>query len=184
MTTMRRFRTILLSTLLLLSACVPITPVSDSVTGTPPSSLAENTTATVTPVMAVSNFLIQKEALRGVQVKVWYPYFGAEESLFASQVEQFNKENEWGIFVSAEGKNNFTELYLQTDAALKDEKGPQVVIAFPEHALGWQEHVVELNPYLSDAVYGINAIDQSDFANAVWMQDEMDGKRYGLPAQR
>lgn len=184
MTTMRRFRTILLSTLLLLSACVPITPVSDSVTGTPPSSLAENTTATVTPVMAVSNFLIQKEALRGVQVKVWYPYFGAEESLFASQVEQFNKENEWGIIVSAEGKNNFTELYLQTDAALKDEKGPQVVIAFPEHALRWQEHVVELNPYLSDAVYGINAIDQSDFANVIWMQDEVDGKRYGLPAQR
>ena len=43
---------------------------------------------------------------------------------------------------------------------------------------------MDLNPYLNDSVFGISAIDRSDFANVVWMQDEMDGIRYGVPAQR
>ncbi len=183
MTTLRRTRIVLLSLLLLLSACAPVTPADDSSTNTPPSS-TKSPSAPVTSVVAASSLNVQKEALRGVQVDVWHPYFGAEASLFESQVGQFNKENEWGIVVRAVGKNNFNELYLQTDAALQRANSPQVVIAFPEHALGWQEFVVDLNPYLNDTVYGMSALDRSDFANAIWMQDEVDGVRYGVPAQR
>ena len=176
--------TILLTTLLLLSACAPATPVNHISTETPPVNLTGEPSATITPVMAASSLNVQKEALRGVQVKVWHPYFGAEATLFEAQVQQFNKENEWGIVVHAAGKENFNELFLQTDAALKATEYPQVVVAFPEHALGWKEFVVDLNPYLNDALYGMSAIDRSDFANAVWMQDEVDGVRYGVPAQR
>ena len=184
MTTIRRAWITLLSILLLLSACVPSAPANDSAASTPSLGLTEDASATVTPVITVSNFLVPKEALRGVRVNVWHPYFGAEASLFDSQVGQFNKENEWGIVVSAESKGNFNELFLQTDAVLKDTNHPHVVIAFPEHALGWRDHVVDLNPYLSDAVYGISAMEQSDFAKVIWMQDELDGVRYGVPAQR
>jgi ABC-type glycerol-3-phosphate transport system substrate-binding protein len=35
-----------------------------------------------------------------------------------------------------------------------------------------------------DPEYGMSALEISDFANAVWMQDEVDGRRYGAPAQR
>jgi len=139
---------------------------------------------TVTPVLAASSLNVEKEALRGVQIKVWYPYHGAEASLFESQVQQFNKTNEWGVTVIPQGKQNFSELFLQTDMALQGTNYPQVVLALPEHALGWQEYVVDLNRYLNDAVYGMSALDRSDFANVVWMQDEVDGMRYGVPAQR
>jgi multiple sugar transport system substrate-binding protein len=127
---------------------------------------------------------VQKEALRGAQVRVWYPWFGAEASLFESQVAQFNTENEWGITVSAEGKGNYTELFSQTDAALKDSINPQIVIAFPEHALAWQDHVVDLTPYVNDPKYGWNPFEVSDFPTVIWNQDEVDGKRFGVPAQR
>jgi sn-glycerol 3-phosphate transport system substrate-binding protein len=122
--------------------------------------------------------------LRGAQVRVWHPWFGAEASLFESQIAEFNRLNEWGIVVSAEGKGNFSELYQQTTEALKGSGHPHMVIALPEHALGWQESVVDLNTYLLDPDYGFNALEMSDFANAVWRQDEVDGIRYGLPAQR
>ena len=181
---MRKGWILLLSTLLLLSACAPSTPSNDALTEAPPSSLTKNPSATVTPVAATSSLNVQKEALRGVQVKVWHPYYGAEASLFESQVQQFNKENEWGITVMAQGKENFSELFSQTDAALQETHNPQIVVAFPEHALGWKEFVVDLNPYLNDAVYGISALDRADFANVIWMQDEVDGVRYGVPAQR
>ena len=181
---MRKGWIILLSILLLLSACVPSAPAGDLPTATSRPSLTENPSATVTPVIAVSSLNVEKEALRGVQVNVWHPYYGAEASLFEAEVEQFNKQNEWGIVVSAASKENFNELFLQTDAALKNTNNPQIVVAFPEHALGWKEYVVDLNLYLNDPVYGMSALDRSDFANVIWMQDEVDGVRYGMPAQR
>jgi ABC-type glycerol-3-phosphate transport system substrate-binding protein len=131
-----------------------------------------------------SQLNVQVEALRGKQVQVWHPWFGAEASLFDSQVAQFNTENEWGILVSAESKGNYSELFSLTDEALKDSSNPQIVIAFPEHALEWQENVIDLNPYVNDPLYGLNASEVSDFPPVIWTQDEVDGKRYGVPAQR
>ena len=132
----------------------------------------------------MSSLKVEKEALRGVQVKVWHPWFGAEASLFESQVAKFNTENEWGIVVSAEGKGNYSELFLQTEAALEDSTYPQIVIAFPEHALEWQDHVVDLKPYVNDPLYGWSPFEISDFPTVIWNQDEVDGKRFGVPAQR
>jgi ABC-type glycerol-3-phosphate transport system substrate-binding protein len=174
------FRTLFLL-ILFLSACTPFTT---SATSTPRSNATEEPSVKNTPTPAVSQLNVKKEALRGVQVKVWHPWFGAQASLFESQVAQFNNENEWGIVVSAEGKENYSELYLQTTAALKDSSHPQIVVALPEYALGWGDQVIDLSTYLHDPEYGMSALDVSDFANAVWLQDEVDGKRYGLPAQR
>ena len=167
----------------ILSAC---TSSTNSVTRTPRPNATPlaNASEKNTPTPAASNLNVQVDALRGVQVKAWHPWFGAEASLFESQVAQFNTENQWGIVVSAESKGNYSELFLQTDEALKNSSYPQIVIVFPEHALGWQDDVVDLNPYVSDPLYGWNAFEVSDFPLVIWSQDEVDGKRYGVPAQR
>jgi len=163
-----------------LAACGPLTAIPEK--NTPSPTEAASVPNTPTPV--VSKLNVEKEALRGVPVKVWHPWFGAQASLFESQVAQFNKENEWGIVVSAEGQQNYGELYAQATNALNDSTNPQIVVALPEHALGWGDQVVDLNTYLHDPEYGMTALEISDFANAIWRQDEVDGKRYGMPAQR
>jgi ABC-type glycerol-3-phosphate transport system substrate-binding protein len=132
----------------------------------------------------VSRLDVEKEALRGAQVSVWHPWFAAEASLFESQIAQFNTENEWGIVVHAESKGNYGELFLQTEAALEESAAPQVVIGFPEHALSWGDHVVELDLYVEDPLYGLSSSEVSDFSPVIWSQDEVNGKRYGVPAQR
>jgi ABC-type glycerol-3-phosphate transport system substrate-binding protein len=164
----------------LLIACGPL--ISET-TSTPPVP-TETASVKNTPTPAVSKLNVEKEALRGVQVQVWHPWFGAEASLFDLQIAQFNQENEWGIVVSAEGQENYGELYSQTTNALKEASQPQIVVALPEHALSWDDKVVDLNTYLHDPEYGMSALEISDFANAIWLQDEVDGKRYGMPAQR
>jgi multiple sugar transport system substrate-binding protein len=179
----RRACVALLSTLYIFSACTPSNP-SDASTRTPRPNATDNASAANTPVPAVSSLKVEKEALRGVQVKVWHPWFGAEASLIESQIEKFNAENEWGIVVSAESKGNYSELFSQTGAALEDSTYPQVVIAFPEHALEWQDHVVDLASYVSDPLYGFNPSEISDFPTVIWDQDDVDGKRFGMPAQR
>ncbi|HKY56380.1 MAG TPA: hypothetical protein VJM08_18830, partial [Anaerolineales bacterium] len=180
MLTLRKLWIISFLLALIVSACGTSTNL---VTSTPRPNATEDTSEQNTPTPAASQLNVEEEALRGKQLQVWHPWFGAEASLFESQMAQFNTENEWGIIVSAESMGNYSELFFQTDEALKDASNPQIVIAFPEHALGWQEHVVDLNPYVNDPIYGLDTEEVSDFPQVIWAQDEVDGKRYGVPAQ-
>lgn len=141
-------------------------------------------TTTALPPPAESSLEVEREALRGTQVEIWHPWFGTEASLFESQVARFNTENEWGIVVHAEGKTNFAELFTQTEAALEERSNPDMVIALPEYAFGWDEHVVDLTPYVGDPLYGLSEDDVLDFPPVVWDLENVDGKRFGLPAQR
>ena len=180
----RKFCILLTLFILIVSACSSTIPSTDSSTRTPRPNVTENASERNTPVPAASQLNVEKEALRGIQVRAWHPWFGAQASLFESQVALFNTENEWGIIVSAEGKGNYSELFLQTDAALKESNPPQIAISFPEHAIEWQDNVVDLNAYVHDPLYGLNPLEMSDFYAPVWAQDEVDGKRLGVPAQR
>jgi len=165
----------------IISACTPNdVPVATQV----PQATVSPVPGFTPPVLPTTNLKVEEEALRGKQVTVWYPWFGAEATLFESQVAQFNKINPYGIVVVASGKSNYGELYQQTDAALTDTTNPNLVIALPEHAIGWGEHVVDLTPYAEDPLYGIPTLEMTEYAPAVWSQDEVDGKRYGMPAQR
>lgn len=182
MRTSQKLLALLLLLSFVLSACAPPTPLTP--TQTPSSSATEKPSAEATSTPAVSQLNVAKEALRGTQVTVWHPWFGAEASLFESQVAQFNTLNEWGIVVSAESRTNFSELFTQTEAALEESTNPHIVIGFPEYAVGWREKVVDLNEYVRDPEYGMSASDVADFPSVVWMQDEVDGVRLGMPAQR
>jgi ABC-type glycerol-3-phosphate transport system substrate-binding protein len=183
MLTLRKLCIIFFWFAVFLSACAPPTPF-DKGTNTPRPNGTANVPGTVTATPAVSSLNVDPEALRGIQVNVWHPWFGAEASLFQSQVSQFNTENEWGIVVSEQSQGNYSELFLQTDAAIEDSSYPQIVIGFPEHALEWQEHVADLSPYVTDPIYGLSPTDISDFPAVIWEQDEVNGQRFSIPAQR
>ncbi len=180
--TFRKFPIAILLFVFIFSACTPTT--TDSNTQTPRPSATPNAEDAKTPTPEASQLGVEKDALRGKQVNVWHPWFGAQASLFESQVAQFNTENEWGIVVVAESKNNYNEIFSQTSAALENSSAPQIVIALPEHALAWGDDVTDLNPYVHDPEFGMSALEMSDFANVIWRQDEVDGKRFGAPAQR
>lgn len=180
--TFQKFFIALILTGTIVSACTPTT--TDSNAQTPRPSATANAEDEKTPTPAASQLDVEEEALRGKQVTVWHPWFGAEASLFESQVAQFNTENEWGIVVLAESKANYSEIFSQTSAALEESNNPQIVVALPEHALAWDDDVTDLNPYVLDPQFGMSSLDMSDFANVIWRQDEVDGKRFGAPAQR
>jgi len=178
----KKIISVLALSFLVLSACTPST--STEPTQTPVPSVTEAPSAKDTPTPVTSSLNVDEDALRGAQVTIWHPWFGAEASLFESQIAQFNTENDWGIVVSAESKNNYSELFLQTDAAFEDSTNPNLVIAFPEHAIGWESHVVDLNAYVHDPIHGIPSLEMADFPTVIWMQDEVDSVRLGMPAQR
>lgn len=182
MTSSRKLGLIVITFIIVVSACA--SPVSTDSTRTPRPNATQNAPAEKTPVPAVSSLNVEKEALRGAQVNVWHPWFGSEASLFDSQVTKFNKENEWGIVVRAQSQVNYAELFAQTSAALEENTNPEIVVALPEHAFGWDEEVVDLNPYVNDPLFGLTTEDVLDFPPVIWDQENVDGKRFGVPAQR
>ena len=134
-------------------------------------------------VELASRLEVDGEALRGLEISVWTPWYGVEQSLFETFVNEFNTNNEWGIKVSAQSQINFTNLYEVTTASLPTAEKPDLVIALPEHAQGWYADGVttDLIEYVDDPLYGL---DSSDIPFAIWNQDLSGKARVAIPAQR
>ena len=165
---------------LVLAACQPAPP---DLTPAAASTPTRRPVSTLAPGSGVG---IPAEALKGLTVQVWMPWFGTDANLFESQVADFNKSNEWGITVQAVSQSNYTELYGNVTAALRTPNRPQMVIAFPEHALDWDStgQIVDLTRYVDDPRYGFTEDETRDFPAVFWSQDTIGAKRLGVPAER
>jgi len=182
----RRWLILLLLFLLITSACQPSsTPEEGTSTSTPRAS-ATDVPAVTNPPAVESRLGVQAEALNGLTIDVWYPWYGAPATLFESQVSEFNETNPWGIQVQGKSQQNYTELYALTSAAVHGPDRPDVVVGLPEYAVEWhaQEAVLDLNPYVSDPLYGLSGAEITDFPSVFWEQDQVGDVRLGMPAQR
>lgn len=164
---------------MILAACAP--PV-ESLSPTATARPVKTPSATQTPLSG-SQLGVPEEALKGVTIQVWHPWFDVEASLFNSLVEEFNQKNEWGIKVEPASQVNYSYLYETVSASLPTPNHPNLVIALPEQAQAWNDErvVSDLAPYVSDPKYGIEA---NDFPNIFWTQDALGDARLAVPAQR
>jgi len=176
---MKRRTTAFLVVALSLSACA--VPAATETPRATPVSL--KTARPSQAVDAVSGLGVAQEELNGLAIDVWHPWFGVEAGLFQNLVDDFNGTNSWGIRVNASGQVNFGNLYDAVAASLPTAGRPDLVIALPEHALGWSAEgvSVELTPYIDDPVYGMDA---ADIPDVFWNQDQLGGHRIAIPAQR
>ena len=170
--------------LLAVTACQPSAPMAAG-TSTTTQTARATSRGTDAPRTDLTPG-IPAESLKGVGIQIWHPWFGPEASLLESQVAEFNQKNEWGITVRALGHTSFTELYDSVTLALPGTDGPQLVIALPEHLISWDTagYVVDLNHFVADPGAGLSQDDVGDFPPIFWNQDEIDGRRLGVPAQR
>ena len=173
----------LIISFILLTACneANVTAVA---TAAASATQSAGKTPTAEPVVeAASMFEIPAEALKGLEITVWTPWYGIESDLFNSFVNDFNTENEWGIQVHLQDKVNFANLYESVTASLPTEARPDLVIALPEHAQGWYADgaVTDLTDYIDDPKYGL---DSGDIPSVFWNQDLTGEARVAIPAQR
>ena len=141
-------------------------------------------TQTAEPALeTVSSLQVNEEALRGLNITVWVPWYGLESDLFNTFVNEFNTQNEWGFQVSVENQINFSNMYENVTASLPRDEKPDLVIALPEHAQEWYADgvVTDLTNYMSDPKFGIDA---SDISSVILNQDIAGEARVAFPAQR
>lgn len=167
---------------IILNACsgTNVTATADAV----PTQQGSEPTQTAEPVLETASMLkVNEEALQGLNITVWVPWYGVESDLFNTFVNEFNTQNEWGIQVSVENQVNFSNMYENVTAALPKEEKPNLVIALPDHAQEWFENgaVTNLTDYVNDPKYGI---DSSDIPAVILNQDLAGEARMAFPAQR
>ena len=184
-----RLPALLLLTALALSACLPGTPTPALTATTSSPSLVVTTTRGPTPTASLTSpapISVDASALRGVELQAWQAFSGAAADVFAGQVAGFNAGNEWGIVVTSSSYGDYPTLFDAVNTALAGGSGPDLVAALPEQTLAWNASasVVDLNPYLADASWGLGSAAQADIPPVFWLQDKYNGMQLGVPAQR
>ncbi len=180
--TMKKLLILTIIVSILTAACgTPVISTSEPAVVTTPGST--KTPRPESAVEAETRLDVKKEALNGVEITAWAPWYGVELGILKTLVEEFNSGNEWGIKVNLEGQVNFTNLYENVTISLPTTDKPDLVIALPEHALEWSNSgvVTDLTPYAEDPLYGI---DSSDIPFVFWNQDKTGETRAAIPAQR
>jgi len=176
---MKYLAVIVLAVALSATACTAASRVDSSTAG----AVGSKTPRPTATKFVESRLGVDEQALEDLTIEVWHPWYGVEASFFESLVDEFNEGNAWGIQVHATSQINFSYLYENVTTSLPTANRPHLVIALPEHALGWDEDglVTDLTPYVEDPRYGIEA---TDFPLVFWDQDKSGQAHVGLPAQR
>jgi multiple sugar transport system substrate-binding protein len=181
-----RLLSLTLAAALAFSACV-VPGGGGTATSVPATMNAATGTAiaapTTTPVPAIG---LAPALLHDVRIQVWHAFSGKSAEIFTSRLARFNSINEWGIIVDQAWQGDYPSLLEAVNTALDDGPRPDLVIALPEQTLAWDASgaVVDLTPYIADPDWGLASSEVADFPSVFWRQDEVNGRRLGVPAER
>lgn len=184
----RLFLTLTISAFLLAS-CVEIVylPLSTPTVAVAESTPLPSASKTPAPIPTQAPDLgVSTEALRGLTVSLWHGLDGSQARLLAQLAAEFSLTNPWGVTVQARGWENLSALEQAVRSGQTGGGLPELALVLPEQALAWDEEslIAALNPYITNPEFGFTQNDLNDFPAGLWRQDEVDGRRLGLPAVR
>ena len=172
---------------MLLSCTAMPTPLPQS--GTPQN--AEKTKApqvtTLTPTPSLTEVEGDVANLKGLQIQFIHPWTGATADTLFQLVDQFNQLNEWDIHVIMKAPGSAAQVSRRLREEIVNGIHSNVVAAPISQLLEIdQSHelVVDLAPYVDSNLYGMDKELVADFYLPYWDENLVDGKRYGIPAQR
>ncbi|NJN43681.1 MAG: extracellular solute-binding protein [Anaerolineae bacterium] len=151
----------------------------------PPTDTPIPPTPTDIPVTLLG---LEPGQLNGATVQFWHSFSGARERLLIEWAETFNASNTFGIAVQL---TNQDSLFNAVQDALRAGNPPSLTISFANQASSWDlassppgEGLVNLDPYVTDPVYGYAPDEIADFYPNFLAQETMNGKMIGFPTYR
>ncbi|MEW6505363.1 MAG: extracellular solute-binding protein [Chloroflexota bacterium] len=187
----RRVSPLLVLLIWLLSACSPVLPspqveeTTPQITRTRPAMPTLMQTNTPTPAYTPTPDPLVE--LRGLEMRLLYPWTGSLAAALQQAVDDFNQTNEWGIKVLAESSGSSMATAQRLETPPPEAVPPDLIIAPSEHLLYWHANgnrIRPLNDFLLDPRWGLSEARRADFPLVFWQQDQADGQQIGIPALR
>ncbi len=144
-------------------------------------------TATPRPTAPASTLDASSDDLAGLELVFWHVWEWESGEALQTLVDEFNITNEYGLRVQTMILDSYSDLNRELEEALAGSERPHLVVGFTNQLNRWAarpEAIVDLQPYLNDAVWGDSPEEQADSSPEIWEQDVVEGVRLGLPAQR
>ena len=170
---------------LLLSACSPQKPMIPTATL---SAIASATPelATATPTQMADALGVDLAELQGLQIHFMHPWMGSTRDELFRMVDEFNQNNEWGVFVIMDAAGSSGQLEQKAWLGLRNGDAVNVIAA-PVNLLRALEEksgaVADLNKYINSNPYAMTSEQVEDFDSSFWAGNQVDGKQLGIPAQ-
>lgn len=161
-------------------------PTSGLIKTIPPATLTAISAAgkgTGTPIPDPMG--IPWSALEGLELDFWYVWDLDEPGAGMNAiVDQFNRENEWGITVKPVDQGLVLDPLESIETAFTEGLVPNILISDASSIAGWYQAglIVDLTPFLDDAAAGLSSGEQKDYYPGIFESFTLDGSvRPGLP---
>jgi ABC-type glycerol-3-phosphate transport system substrate-binding protein len=148
-------------------------------------SATHKAAATKTPA-PTSTLVVEADSLQGVHIAFWHAWMGASRQVIEKQVDEFNRNNPYGIWVDDSAQGSYDQISDQIAVAIEADKLPDVTVAYLYQAMAWDdpdELLAELSVYVDDPTWGLDDQALADFYPIFWEQGLAGDQRYGVPAQ-
>lgn len=121
----------------------------------------------------------------GQTVVYWHQFSNAQQAAMDALIEKFNSTNEYGITIQATAQGNYNAVRELMNAAIISGETPNLVAGYANDAASYQADnvVIDLNTYLNDPTYGLNADQMADFNTSLLGFDTVDGELLAWPHQ-
>ena len=176
---------------LVLTACQPNNIESQQISATPNQQRTATRTLTPLPTQTPSptptpDWLLPLEELKKIELSFIHPWTGDLANEINQLVDTFNQTNEYSIFVKVVAPGSSQQVFQHSEAALRNDQGPNVVVAPIEELAYWHQfgYLLELDPFIDDVTYGLDRETIQDFFTVFWQQDVIDTIRLGIPISR
>ncbi len=177
--------------LLTLSACQPQNPVTVQPSATATTQKTATRTPTQIPTLTPTNtptpnWLVPLTELEETELLFTHPWTGEIARTIDKLADNFNQTNEYSIFIKVSAPGSAQQVFQQSEAALRDGQGPNIVVAPIEELAYWHkmENLITLDGFLNDFQYGLHADLIDDFFPLFWEQDVLNEQRLGIPISR
>ena len=153
-----------------------------------PSEDGSEVVSTVEPtdtqsVQALSLIPVDETQIEGRIILVWHPWVDERANLLDDLIRAFNAQNEYGLTVVAQSHSE--ELYQDFYATFGTDNMPDIVVGYVGdlfEANRYGDMLVDLLPYLNDAVWGLTDDARRNLIGSFFFED--NGEMFTFPLYR
>jgi multiple sugar transport system substrate-binding protein/sn-glycerol 3-phosphate transport system substrate-binding protein len=126
----------------------------------------------------------------GVSIVWWHNHSGSREEALLPLIDEFNNTNACGITVEAQNQGSYNDIRDKVNAsAAAGELPAALLVGYQNDQAFYQlnESLTDLNAYVDDTHWGLDAADRADFYPSFFDQSihpAFDNQRLGFPPNR